>query len=291
MNALRKKDFLATVAVAVLLFCASGVRAQDTAPPLPPPGGPGGQAMAQQFGPGGDAIGFMGFEAGLAGKTVTNAPFSATVSTHVTRTLADGNKIDQTLTGTISRDSQGRTRRDMTLPGAVLAATTGGGAPHATFINDPVAGTSYILHPDTKVAEQVRFRPMRGALRAFANDRGSRGRHSARETTTTDLGTQMINGVAAQGTRITRTIPAGQIGNEKPIVIVAERWYSPALQMYILRKTTDPLMGNTTFQLTNIQQVEPDPSVFQVPSDYTVRQGRVSRSGGRNGVQVPDQQH
>jgi hypothetical protein len=292
MDGIRRTGLLIGLAAMSLTVAAGLARAQDTAPPPPPAGGPGEHVMARQFGPGGDAIGFMGFEAGLAGKTVTNAPFTATVTTQVTRTLADGNKIDQTITGTVSRDSQGRTRRDMTLPGAVLAATTGGGAPRAVFINDPVAATSYILHPDSKVADQMRFRPMRGALRAFRNDVGIRGRRgAANETTTTELGTQTINGVMAQGTRITRTIPAGQIGNEKPIVIVTERWYSPALQMYVLRKTTNPLMGTTTFQLTNIQQAEPDPSLFQVPSDYTVRPGRMFRARGRNAVQAPDSQN
>lgn len=266
-----KKTWIATAAVA--LACSIGVvRAQDQAPP--PPGGPGPRVMVRTFGDAGGEMGFMGFEAGIAGKTVTNAPFSATVTTKITRTLSDGNKIDQTLTGTIARDSQGRTRRDMTLPGAVLASNTGGAAPHAVFVNDPVANVSYILHPDSKIADQVPFRPFRGVRRAFQNRLGAAKERGSGETTTTDLGTQTINGVNAQGTRITRTIPAGQIGNEKPIVIVRESWYSPDLQTFVLRKVSDPMMGDTVFQLTDIQRAEPDPALFQVPSDYTVRQGR-----------------
>lgn len=259
---------------AVLIMALSGgtVRAQDV-PPAPPPGGPGGHILVRTFGPGGDAVGFMGFESGIAGKTVTNAPFTAVVSTETTRTLADGNKIDETASGTIARDSQGRTRREMTLPGAMLGSANGGVSPHAVFINDPIAGTSYILRPNQKVADQVPFRGLGKIARAFRFDSRTTKRFQ-NETTTTDLGTQTINGVSAQGTRITRTIPAGQIGNEKPIVIVTERWYSPDLQTYVLTKTANPLMGNTTFQLTNIQRAEPDPALFQVPSDYTVHQRR-----------------
>ena len=64
-----------------------------------------------------DTIEFVGFQAGLTDKVVTGAPFSATISTQATQTLADGNQIQHTSTGSLARDSQGRTRRDMTLPG------------------------------------------------------------------------------------------------------------------------------------------------------------------------------
>jgi hypothetical protein len=269
-------------AAALALVCGLGAAQAQEQAPAPPAGGPGPRVLVRTFGEGGGGIGFMGFEAGIAGKTVTNAPFSATVTTQITRTLADGNKIDQTIAGTIARDSQGRTRRDMTLPGAVLAATVGGGAPHAVFINDPVAQTSYILHPDRKVADQVPFRAFRGVRRAVRNQFRV-GRRFQNETTTTDLGTQTIDGVTAQGTRITRTIPAGQIGNEKPILITRESWYSPELQTYVLRKVSDPLMGNTVFQLTHIQRADPDPSLFQVPSGYTVKQRAMRFQARRKG--------
>src|SRR5215510_12425061 len=87
------------------------------------------------------------------------------------------------------------------------------------------------------------------------------------------LGTQTIEGLAAEGTRVTFTIPAGKIGNERPIVTVNERWYSPELQAVVMSKNSDPRMGETTYRLTNIVRSEPDPSLFQVPSDYTVKDG------------------
>ena len=88
------------------------------------------------------------------------------------------------------------------------------------------------------------------------------------------LGTQVIEGVAAEGTRVTFTIPAGKIGNERPIVTVNERWYSQELQAVVMSKNSDPRMGETTYRLTNIVRSEPDPSLFQVPADYTVNEGR-----------------
>jgi hypothetical protein len=87
------------------------------------------------------------------------------------------------------------------------------------------------------------------------------------------LGTQTIEGVAAEGTRVTFTIPAGKIGNDRPIVTVNERWYSQELQTVVMSKNSDPRMGETTYRLTNIDRSEPDPSLFQVPPDYTIQEG------------------
>jgi hypothetical protein len=83
------------------------------------------------------------------------------------------------------------------------------------------------------------------------------------------LGTQMIEGVQAEGTRTTVTIPAGAIGNDLPIQIVSERWYSPELQTVVMTKHSDPRMGDTVYRLTNINRNEPAPSLFQAPADYT----------------------
>ncbi|MGA9885371.1 MAG: hypothetical protein WBQ34_16775 [Candidatus Acidiferrales bacterium] len=271
-----------TVGIAVLLAGLGAVvnaaRAQSAPPSPTNSSGPGDNVLFMRTGPGamgaGDAMDFIGFEAGLGGKTVTGAPFTATISVQKTQMLADGNQINRTTTGTVARDSQGRVRREMTLPAIGAFATTSQGAPHVIFINDVVAGTQYILEPDRKIAHQVRL-DRRGGRFRVQNNAAPPGDDS--NVATTSLGTQTINGVQAQGTRYTRTIPAGQIGNEKPIVITTERWYSPDLQMYVMTKTTDPVRGNSVRQLTNIQMGEPEASLFQVPPDYTVKKGRVAR--------------
>lgn len=87
-----------------------------------------------------------------------------------------------------------------------------------------------------------------------------------------DLGTQTIEGVPATGTRVTITIPAGQIGNERPIEIVDERWYSKDLQAFVMTKHSDPRSGETVYRLTDISRTEPDRSLFQVPADYDVKE-------------------
>ncbi|HST52386.1 MAG TPA: hypothetical protein VLJ61_10295 [Pyrinomonadaceae bacterium] len=93
------------------------------------------------------------------------------------------------------------------------------------------------------------------------------------DSKTEKLAPQNIEGVQAEGTRTTETIPAGDIGNEQPIQIVSERWYSPELQVVVMTRHSDPRFGETTYRLTNVQRAEPSPSLFQVPPDYTVKEG------------------
>lgn len=263
--------------VAVLVLCGV-VKAQEGAPPPPQPG-PGlafraGGPMVAMGGPD-DAMVFVGFEGELNGKTVTGAPFTASFSTQTKQVLADGNQIQRSNSGTFSRDSQGRTRREMTLPGIGIMASGNQVSPHVVMINDPVAGSQYILEVDRKVARKVEFG--RGGKHGHNGENGAGITFRARNesnVTTTSLGNQVINGVSAEGTRTTRTIPAGAIGNTNPIVVTVERWYSSDLQTVVMMKRDDPRMGETTFQLTNIQKREPEASLFQVPSDYTVKPGR-----------------
>ena len=86
------------------------------------------------------------------------------------------------------------------------------------------------------------------------------------------LGKQMIEGVEAEGTRTTTTIPAGEIGNERAIQIVSERWYSPELQLVVMTKHSDPRSGETTYKLTNINRTEPAKSLFEVPPGFNVKE-------------------
>jgi hypothetical protein len=108
----------------------------------------------------------------------------------------------------------------------------------------------------------------------------------------------MVNGVSAEGTRVTRTIAVGQIGNDKPIQIVSEKWYSPDLQIVVKSTRTDPQFGTTTYSATNIQKTEPAAALFSVPADYTVTTeapgGRGTHAPGPGGagapIEAPDQE-
>lgn len=101
----------------------------------------------------------------------------------------------------------------------------------------------------------------------------ARGPKPVRES----LGTQMIEGVNAEGTRYTITLPAGAVGNEQPIQIVDEHWYSSDLHVLVMSKHSDPRFGETTYRLTNINRSEPAHNLFEVPADYTIKQGGPER--------------
>ena len=213
--------------------------------------------------------------------------------------LADGNRIARKTIVRIYRDSDGRTRREF--------VTADGSRVESVAIVDPVAGSSVMFDPRTKTiyGQESRFvvarrssapalagdqvkpgeadrkreiemwvqgppppppaPPMPGALRRSGP--GGSPEHTNRE----DLGQRTVEGVVARGTRTTTVIPAGAIGNEHPIRIVSEEWFSPELQILVLTKHSDPRSGDTTYTLSGIIRGEPDRSLFEVPADYTRR--------------------
>jgi len=288
------------LAVSVTLGCAlvlgAGIAGAQQAPASPPPhevmilqAGPEGDFAPPPFGERMELLGFGGVH---GGKIVTGAPFRAVAVSETAQTLADGNHISRKTQSNLYRDSQGRVRREITLVGfGPLAAS---GQPKSfVVINDPVAGVTYLLHPEQKTAEKMGkpFAKMGGAMRdALRNKMSAREQQEIANGNlqVEDLGTQTIAGVTAQGTRFTRTIPAGQIGNEKLISIVHERWYSNDLQTVVMSKRSDPWSGETTYTLTNINRTEPDASLFTVPSDYAVTQGHQGMPRvGRNQAPPP----
>jgi hypothetical protein len=250
----------------------------------------------------GDTFMFISSEMSLDGKTVKGAPYSAQAISEHTQTLQDGNRIVHKSTASVYRDSEGRTRRDQTL-NAVGSYTAAGAPPQTFFINDPVANVNYILEPDTKTARRVdlsKLPPRRGfgggkvivrergeqRVQVVTGDKsadsgpvevtiarpgGVRVEADAKNVKKESLGKQTIEGVAADGTRYTRTIAAGEIGNEQAINIVSESWYSAELQTVVMSKHSDPRFGESSYRLTGINRSEPAASLFQVPSDYSVK--------------------
>jgi hypothetical protein len=269
------RKWILSVFTAAMLGSAAATAAQA------PPSGPPPQDELMPGGPIGARMKILGFEEMHPGKVVTGAPYSAVGVTETVQTLADGTTIDRKIQANIFRDGQGRVRRETTLP-VIGPLVAGGNSNSFVMIHDPVAGSAFILHPDTKIADQMPA-PHRGNRNpgAFQDKFEAHIQQEIANGTLKkeDLGTQTIGGVAAQGTRYTRTIPVGQIGNSKPITVVNERWYSADLQVVVKSTRTDPRFGSTTYTLTNIQRQEPAATLFAVPSDYTVRQGHPHGKG------------
>jgi hypothetical protein len=215
-----------------------------------------------------------------AEKTVQGHPYSATTITELTQTLADGNRIVRKTEGSVARDSSGRTRREHTLSiGPVPIAAEGGAGRSVILIDDPVANTHYVLNPASKRARKMPAVGKSELRRARRADR-VREKHADRpEPTRESLGTRTVEGVRVEGTRTRFTIEAGAIGNEAPIEIVSERWFSPELQAVVESRFADPRFGERTFRLTNIKREEPASTLFQVPAGYTVASKPKSRRG------------
>ncbi len=213
---------------------------------------------------------------------VRGAPYSAEGTTEIVQPLIDGNRIVRQTSASIARDSRGRVRREQTLAavGAVIVA----GDERAVTISDPASGISYELDPQRRMAirhQTPQRRPIAGTeqnngpfFRTF-REQGSealspRSPLGAPATKTESLGRQQIEGVTAEGTRTTITIPAGAIGNERAIESVYERWFSRELRVVILSHNRDPRFGETTYRLTHINREEPASWLFDVPADYRI---------------------
>jgi hypothetical protein len=247
-------------------------------------------------------------------KALKGAPYSAEIATDSTQTLADGNRIAQHSTGRVYRDAQGRVRRE---------EDRLSGSP-AISIVDPVAGVSYSLDPENRIAwksptpagveimknleamkVEVARRGEQEAAQAgspgseelqrrredvqrkqeaekmaaqIGGGRMGRGRGGAGEQRSDEqLPPRQMEGVRVEGHRTTTTIAAGAIGNDLPITIVSEEWVSPELQVLVMTLRKDPRNGESTYRLLNVVRRDPDPSLFQVPPEYTVKETGIRR--------------
>jgi hypothetical protein len=241
-----------------------------------PPMGPRGGGPMGFGGPGGPG----GFRRGGPGpvETVTGAPYSAVEVRTSQQILAGGNEIQRTEQSTVYRDSQGRVRRETTRTGPDGQTAT------RVTISDPVAGVVHELDAKNKTAftRPARFpspSPTASTSRAQTMGAGRRpGGQTDANVKRETLAARSMNGSTASGTRVTHTIPAGTIGNSQAIETVRETWMADDLKVPLMTKVADPRMGTTVTELTNINRSQPDASLFQVPSDYTVKKGA---GGGR----------
>lgn len=279
-----------TVALVLIVLAALAVAVVAQAPPTPSPIMAGG---AMQISDRGGIMG-MHVESDMGIAPVKGAPFCAAVSTEHTQSFADGNRIHTTESSNVCRDSEGRTRREANLN--LLGAGSQITAPKLITIVDPVAGVRYMLDSENKIAHKMTL-PAPGSMAADAglppkgerilfsrNSGGPEGqsfstnmvyRKAGQDSNepvpaTENLGDQTINGIHATGTRMTTTIPTGKMGNDKPISVTSERWYSSDLKATVMTKHDDPWAGELKTEFTSVNTSEPEPSLFTVPSDYKV---------------------
>ena len=189
---------------------------------------------------------------------VKGAPYSGEGITTVKFTMFDGTKMERTVTAKFYRDSQGRVRREQTVLGLEALDPEKDVRALVTII-DPVTDAIYTLIPGSKTATRVSISAMKNAAAAAAPP--SPTSQIKRE----NLGSKDIDGIEAVGQRMTTTIPAGQVGNDRPIEIIDERWESPALKVLLRSLHRDPRTGDVEYVLTKISRAEPPASLFNVP--------------------------
>jgi hypothetical protein len=127
----------------------------------------------------------------------------------------------------------------------------------------PLSFTANEMRSDARRPNEMILGPLGGS---FADIKWSS------KATSKELGTRDIDGVRAEGKLRSYDIPAGAIGNRNPITVNDESWYAPELQITVLTKHSDPRIGDNVYRLAAIKREEPAPSLFAVPSDYTVKE-------------------
>jgi len=241
----------------------------------------------------------------LAGPLVTNAPYSGDAVTTVTQILGDGTRIEQRTEAKFYRDSAGRIRSEQTILGLPAVNPSTQAQTVVTIDPTPDDEFAYTLDPVARTARRVGRAS--GAYISWVGD-ASAGLSTARfslpvveryagsqglvisqaglggRPAEESLGTRQIEGLKATGRRTTSIIPAGQIGNDRPIEITDERWESPELKVLVYSRFSDPRTGVVEYRLTNISRAEPPPDLFAVPADYTILEpGAAGARGGRVG--------
>lgn len=240
---------------------ADGVISRDESrPPLLPGRGPGPTPGFRPSPP--PNARFIAAELRFGDKLIAGQPFSAEVVIEDTKRLFDGAKVTKQRRGAIYRDGEGRTRREQPLEtvGGFNIVGVDNKPLNLVFINDFVAKTQTSLDLSNKIA---RIDPLGNQAKPFE-------KRQPDDAKTESLGTRTIEGVKAEGTKTTFEIPIGQLGNDKPVAVATETWFSPELGVIVMSRHVDPVAGEHIFKLVNIRRVEPPADLFTVPAGFRV---------------------
>ena len=218
---------------------------------------------------------------------LTGAPFSATVHTEVVRILADGSTATTRNRRRVIRDSTGRIFQER-----AFFFPDGDANPRirALQYEDPNRHEYYdcivaqrTCYVSTYARSAMAGMPagMGGAqLCGCATPRG-KGYSVQQEA----LGQKTIENVDAIGSREITTLPAGQFGNQKAEPMVKEFWYAPRLGINLVTKRFDPRSGSQDFIVDHISVDEPDPKLFEPPSNYRIIRQVVEKEGSPQAAQ------
>jgi hypothetical protein len=195
-------------------------------------------------------------------RLVIGAPYSAFGTSETITTMPDGSKVVRQNTIRRWRDSDGRTRSEIEL------TTVGGPTPveintRVTVIDDPAAGERYMVQADGQVVT-VAIAPCRGVTEPDITVGPPRpARLPLKVSQPVKLGERKVDGETVTGSRVEATIPAGAMGNDRPVKMSAEQWYGKDLQVVVEATYKDPRTGETKYKLREIERREPDANLFK----------------------------
>lgn len=192
--------------------------------------------------------------------SLPGAPFAATVNTEWVQQLGDGTSITLKNHRAIARDTAGRIFQERRL----LVPDDGKRESILTQIeiSDPVGHQLFICVPSAHLCQVQEYSAPHFAPPITAATAANRPGAPSRE----DLGQQSIAGLEVAGTLETDVIESGAIGNDRPMLVKREFWYSPQLGVNLLSKREDPRFGSQTFELSDIVLGEPDAKLFRMPA-------------------------
>ena len=216
----------------------------------------------------------MSITPGKAEKSVIGLPFIADQSVHLVQHYANGMALTHEVSGHVYRSADGVERFDGSFPSTdpahpepVEMALIVDRNKHIIISMNSKLKTATITHLPDVATVSIRFFALPNATVA-----GSTKATSPENPTTSDLGHRTQGMMELVGKRVTATIPAGKIGNEQPIVVTSDVWIYPQLKLLVKEVEQNPLVGERTYELSNIRGEEPDAKLFEVPDGYTVKQ-------------------
>lgn len=189
-------------------------------------------------------------------------PYTAKQTSTRVQTLADGTMIHQTIVNIRYRDSDGRTRVETT-------RNLNGDSSTLIQIFDYTTQTRYTWTVGPGAPNVVSVYHARPINPSPPSEPQTQRYYPYK---TESLPPQTIDGVYVTGVRTSRIIPAGYEGNDHDVTVTTESWSSPALGLVLRSILDDPRSGKTTTETTDIQQTEPDPSLFKPPAGYQLHE-------------------
>lgn len=214
----------------------------------------------------------MTMQMGKPDTPVVGLPFSADQSVRTVQHLATGAVLSSEIKGHIYRSADGVERYDGAIvstdpahPEPVLQALILDHAKRTSILLNSKLKTATLQHLPAQAAVSVSFLPQRPPT--YQNKL-----IKPENPTTEDLGKKTLGMRTILGKRVTGVIPAGTVGNDQPLQVTAEVWFAPDLKLIVNQIDKNPLAGERTYELTNIRGDEPDPSLFQVPDGYTLKE-------------------